>query len=129
MNNNDKIYDLQKTFRFEAAHRLTMVDKNHPCSKIHGHSFAVNIKIRGKIDQQLGWVEDYLVIKDAMKPIIKQLDHTYLNEIEGLENPTSENIAFWIYQKIKNKLTDIHSITIMETCTSTCTLYAHSPSI
>ena len=108
-----------KEFTFEAAHKLPLVSENHKCSNLHGHSFKVKICIDGPINE-MGWVMDFSDIKLACKPIIETLDHNYLNEIEGLENPTSENIAIWIWQKLERTLPDLSSVEIMETCNSGC---------
>ena len=112
-----KIY---KEFRFEAAHRLPNVPAEHKCGRLHGHSFAVKITINGRVGKESGWVMYYADISAAFKPIRKQLDHYYLNEIDGLENPTSENIACWIWQRLKPKLPELFSIEVKETCTSGC---------
>ena len=110
---------LFKEFSFEAAHKLPLVDKNHKCFNLHGHSFKVKITIEGPVNE-LGWVMDFSDIKNFCKPIIEELDHKYLNEIDGLDNPTSENIAVWIWQRLIQKLPELSSIEIMETCNSGC---------
>jgi 6-pyruvoyltetrahydropterin/6-carboxytetrahydropterin synthase len=108
-----------KDFTFEAAHKLPLVPQDHKCFNLHGHSFKVRIYVEGEINA-VGWVMDFSEIKSICKPIIKILDHSYLNEIEGLENPTSENIAIWIWQKLKPMLANLHNIEVMETCNSGC---------
>ena len=110
---------LFKEFSFEAAHKLPLVDKNHKCFNLHGHSFKVKITIEGPVNA-LGWVMDFSDIKKFCQPIIEVLDHKYLNEIDGLDNPTSENIAVWIWQRLIQKLPELSSIEIMETCNSGC---------
>ncbi len=110
---------LFKEFSFEAAHKLPLVDKNHKCFNLHGHSFKVKITIEGPVNA-LGWVMDFSDIKKFCQPIIEELDHKYLNEIDGLDNPTSENIAVWIWQRLIQKLPELSSIEIMETCNSGC---------
>mgnify|MGYP005651302711 FL=1 len=110
---------LFKEFSFEAAHKLPLVDKNHKCFNLHGHSFKVKITIEGPVNE-LGWVMDFSDIKNFCKPIIEELDHKYLSEIDGLDNPTSENIAVWIWQRLIQKLPELSSIEIMETCNSGC---------
>jgi len=108
-----------KDFSFEAAHRLPLVPETHKCSNLHGHSFKVRLYVEGPINSE-GWVMDFSEIKSIAKPAIDRLDHTYLNEVEGLENPTSENIAKWIWQKLKPTLTNLNSVEVMETCNSGC---------
>ena len=110
---------IYKDFTFEAAHQLPLVPETHKCSKLHGHSFWVRVSVDGNLNN-LGWVIDYAEIKSACGPIIEELDHSYLNEINGLENPTSENIAIWLWDKLKEDLPQLLEIEIMETCTSGC---------
>lgn len=112
--------ELFKEFTFEAAHRLPNLPPTHKCSRLHGHSFLVRVHIEGDVDPRLGWVIDFGEMKQAMKPIIDRLDHYYLNEIEGLENPTSENLAMWVWDGVKGELPTITAIEVRETCTSGC---------
>ena len=111
-----KIY---KEFSFEAAHRLPLVPEDHKCFNLHGHSFKARVYVQGPINE-LGWVMDFAEMKTICNPWIEKLDHSYLNEIEGLENPTSENIAIWLWDKLQNDLPQLVAIEIMETCTSGC---------
>lgn len=112
--------EIFKEFSFEAAHRLPNVPDGHKCARLHGHSFHVRIIVSGAVGDVSGWVMDFSDIKAAVAPIQEQLDHRYLNEIQGLENPTSENIARWIWQRLKPTLPALDSIQIRETCTSGC---------
>ena len=111
---------LFKTFQIEAAHRLPMVPAGHKCSRLHGHSFRIDIHVAGPIDPQFGWVMDFADIKLAFAPLFDALDHRYLNEIDGLDNPTSENLAVWIWQRLKPALPLLSKVVIHETCTSGC---------
>ncbi|NKB31901.1 MAG: 6-carboxytetrahydropterin synthase QueD [Pseudomonadales bacterium] len=111
---------IYKEFTFEAAHRLPNVPAEHKCARLHGHSFAVKVSVEGEVGASSGWVMDYADISAAFKPIRKQLDHYYLNEIAGLENPTSENIAHWIWARLKPTLPELCAIEVKETCTSGC---------
>lgn len=111
---------LFKDFNFEAAHRLPNVPEGHKCARLHGHSFQVRITVAGEVGDESGWVMDFSDIKRAFKPIRDRLDHYYLNEIPGLENPTSENIAMWIWQELKPDLAELCQVEIRETCTSGC---------
>ena len=110
--------DIFKEFTFEAAHRLPNVPAGHKCARLHGHSFLVRITVSGEVGAQSGWVLDFADISAAFEPIYRQLDHYYLNEIEGLENPTSENIARWIWKRLE--LPGLFEVQIRETCTSGC---------
>jgi 6-pyruvoyltetrahydropterin/6-carboxytetrahydropterin synthase len=112
--------DLFKVFHIEAAHRLPAVPAGHKCARLHGHSFRVEIHVSGEVDAGTGWVMDFADIKGAFAPVFDALDHRYLNDIEGLENPTSENLARWIWQHLKPSLPQLSRIVLHETCTSGC---------
>ena len=112
--------DIYKEFTFEAAHRLPNVPEGHKCARLHGHSFQVRVTITGELDPVLGWVMDFADVKAACRGVHDQLDHRYLNEIEGLENPTSEVIAAWIWRELKPALPLLSMVEVRETCTSGC---------
>jgi 6-pyruvoyltetrahydropterin/6-carboxytetrahydropterin synthase len=112
--------EIFKEFTFEAAHRLPNLPSSHKCSRLHGHSFKVEVHVRGRVDPQLGWVLDFADIKKAFQPLDDRLDHHYLNEIEGLENPTSEILARWIWARLQDALPGLTKIVVRETCTSGC---------
>ncbi|MEH6549956.1 MAG: 6-carboxytetrahydropterin synthase QueD [Pseudomonadales bacterium] len=112
--------EIYKDFTFEAAHLLPNVPAGHKCGRLHGHSFLVRVAIQGPIGDKSGWVMDFADLKVAVSPIYDQLDHYYLNDIAGLENPTSEVLAKWIWDKLKPTLPELSYIEIKETCTSGC---------
>ncbi len=112
---------LAKRFRFEAAHHLPHVPADHKCRRVHGHSFRVTVRIAGAVDPHAGWLMDYADLAAAFEPVRLQLDHYDLNTIEGLDNPTSEHVARWIWERLKPRLPALFSITVHETCTSSCT--------
>jgi len=112
--------EIFKVFHIEAAHRLPNLPETHKCSRLHGHSFRVEIHISGEVSKEKGWIMDFGDLKSAFKPLYEQLDHHYLNEVEGLENPTSENLARWIWERLKPTLPVLSKIVIQETCTSGC---------
>ena len=112
--------EIIKEFRLESAHRLPNVPPGHKCARMHGHSFRVEVHVRGEIDPQLGWVRDFADLKAAFQPLHDQLDHNCLNEVPGLENPTSENLALWIWERLLPSLSGLTRIVIRETCTSGC---------
>lgn len=114
-------FELAKTFRFESAHRLPHVPEGHKCGRLHGHSFRVEIVVTGEADPQTGWVLDYGDISDVVRPVIDQLDHRYLNEIAGLENPTSEVLCAWLWRRLADGLPGLSAIVLRETCTTACT--------
>ena len=112
--------EIFKEFSFEAAHRLPGVPAGHKCARLHGHSFRVEVVVAGECDPRLGWLMDYADISAAFKPIWEKLDHRHLNEIPGLENPTSEILAAWIWKRLKPRLPLLTEIVVAETCTSRC---------
>jgi len=112
--------EIFKEFSIEAAHRLPHVPEGHKCARLHGHSFKVTIFVEGPVGDSTGWIMDFGYIKSAFAPIYQQLDHHYLNDIQGLENPTSENLAAWIWHQLKPRLPLLSGIQIKETCTSGC---------
>jgi 6-pyruvoyltetrahydropterin/6-carboxytetrahydropterin synthase len=107
-------------FRFEAAHRLPKVPEGHKCSRLHGHSFKVELTIAGPVNPETGWLIDFGVLYEKWQPLYDRLDHRYLNEIEGLENPTSEVLAVWIWNQMKPKLPELTQVTLFETCDARC---------
>jgi 6-pyruvoyltetrahydropterin/6-carboxytetrahydropterin synthase len=112
--------EIFKEFGFEAAHRLPHVAADHKCARLHGHSFRVKVCVSGPVDADAGWVEDFAELKRAFRPLHERLDHNYLNEIEGLENPTSENIARWIWTRLRPTLPGLSKVVVRETCTTGC---------
>jgi len=112
--------ELRKTFQFEAAHKLPNVPAEHKCARLHGHSFRVEVVVAGECDPRLGWLMDYADISDAFRPLLDRLDHYYLNEIPGLENATSENLAKWIWDRLKPQVPLLTEIVVAETCLSRC---------
>lgn len=111
---------LTKSFTFEAAHDLPSFPEGHKCRRLHGHSFHFDVIVEGDADPATGYLIDYGDIQKAAEPIIRQLDHYYLNEIDGLQNPTSEMIAVWIFDRLKRTLPQLSAIVVRETCTSSC---------
>jgi 6-pyruvoyltetrahydropterin/6-carboxytetrahydropterin synthase len=107
-------------FRFEAAHRLPNVDPGHKCARLHGHSFRAEVHVAGEVDEHTGWVMDFAEVRAACEPVRALLDHHYLNEIEGLDNPTSENLARWIWTRLEPALGGLREIVVQETCTTGC---------
>ncbi|GAB4200796.1 MAG: 6-carboxytetrahydropterin synthase QueD [Wenzhouxiangellaceae bacterium] len=112
--------DIFKIFYIEAAHHLPNVPPGHKCRRLHGHSFRVEIHISGELNAHTGWVADFADIKAAFQPLYDQLDHHYLNDIEGLDNPTTEVLARWIWQRLQPRLPQLSKICIQETCTAGC---------
>jgi len=107
-------------FGFEAAHRLPRVAVGHKCSRLHGHSFKIQLTISGEVDPYTGWLMDFGALQDLWAPVHDQLDHRYLNDVPGLENPTSEVLARWIWVALKPKLSGLVQVAVFETCDARC---------
>jgi 6-pyruvoyltetrahydropterin/6-carboxytetrahydropterin synthase len=111
---------LSKTFHFEAAHDLPTFPADHKCRRLHGHSFRFDVIVEGDVDPAKGYLIDYGDIKAAAEPVVRRLDHYYLNEIDGLSNPTAENLARWLFDRLQPALPQLSAIVVHETCTSAC---------
>ncbi len=109
-----------KTFSIEAAHYLPHLPDEHKCRRLHGHSFRVEVHVSGEVGQSSGWVVDFAFIREAFRPLYEQLDHRCLNDIPGLENPTSENIARWIWERLAPSLPGLCRIAVQETAGAGC---------
>ena len=112
--------EIFKEFRVEAAHRLPNVPPGHKCARLHGHSFVIGVHVGGVVQPELGWVCDFADLSAAMHDVHEELDHRYLNDIPGLENPTSEVLAMWVWRRLRPRLPGLTRIVIHETCTSGC---------
>jgi 6-pyruvoyltetrahydropterin/6-carboxytetrahydropterin synthase len=113
--------EIFKEFTFESAHRLPDVAEDHPCHRLHGHSYRVAVHVEGKLGSDTGWVQDFGDIGAAFAPLRQVLDHRYLNDVPGLENPTSELLAIWIWDRVRVSLPGLSQVTVRETTTSGCT--------
>lgn len=111
---------LVRDYRFEAAHSLPNVPETHKCRRMHGHSYRVSVTIEGEIDPELGWLMDFAEIDERVDPVIKRVDHYTLNDLAGLENPTSEILARWLWQNIKPALPLMVELSVSETPDSCC---------
>lgn len=112
--------EIFKVYKFDAAHRLPAAGAGHPCSDMHGHSFRIEIHIEGTVDEPAGWVMDFADIDGACEALLAQLDHTYLNDVDGLANPTSENIARWIWARLIPKLPQLCKVVVQESAETGC---------
>ena len=116
--------EIEKELRFEAAHRLPNLPESHKCYRLHGHSFKVTLRVGGPVDEKLGWLVDFEAITKAWEPLHQLLDHRCLNDVEGLENPTSELLARFIAQRIAIPApAKLISVTVHETCTARCVVF------
>ena len=116
--------EISRTFTIEAAHRLPHVPSGHKCSRLHGHSFRITLHVGGEVDPTLGWILDFADIDRAFAPLFAVLDHHYLNEVPGLENPTSELLARFVLERVVLPRGVLRAVSISETCSSRCTVYA-----
>jgi 6-pyruvoyltetrahydropterin/6-carboxytetrahydropterin synthase len=112
--------------RFESAHRLPNTPEGHKCRRLHGHSFHAELHVTGPVDPHTGWVMDFAEVRERFEPLRRTLDHNFLNEIHGLENPTSENIAAWIWERLRPTLPLLSAVVVHETCNARC-IYAMPP--
>lgn len=107
--------EIARSYRIEAARRLPRLPASHPCSRVHGHGFTVELALAGEVDPELGWLVDYEAITEVWRPLAATLDHAYLNDVPGLENPTSELLARWIWDRVKPALPALVAVHIGET--------------
>lgn len=113
-------FELKQHFQIESARFLPKLDKSHPCARLHGHSFKIILTLTGDLDPAVGWVMDYNEIQDRVKPLLQQIDHQVLNEVPGLENPTSELLAKWFYDQARLLLPNLVKVTVAETPLTEC---------
>ena len=113
-------FELKSQFQIESARFLPNLPKTHPCSRMHGHSFVLIFTLHGTLNPETGWVRDYHEITESLKPMLNQLDHRVLNEVPGLENPTSEMLAMWLYDRAQKLIPELVKVTVKETPTTEC---------
>jgi len=107
-------------FSFESARRLPHLPESHPCSRLHGNTFLLRVAVTGPVSESEGWVMDFAAVAAAVEPVLAEVDHCYLNEVAGLENPTTENIAVWLWRRISTQLQGLSEIEIRENDTTGC---------
>lgn len=122
-----KNFEIKVQYRIEAARKLSYLPAIHPCSQLHGHSFVITLTLFGPWNEELAWMRDYHDIEVAVRPILNQLDHRYLNEVPGLEKPTSESLCIYLYDRIKKLLPELQKVTIAETPTTECSYSGDAP--
>lgn len=120
-------FELTQTFRIEASHQLHDAPSESKCARLHGHSWEIEVRVSGAVDEERGWVIDYGEIEDAWEPLHERLDHRHLNDVEGLDNPTSEMLAAWIWERLEPRLEGLLCIVVHETCTSRCAYFGPAP--
>jgi 6-pyruvoyltetrahydropterin/6-carboxytetrahydropterin synthase len=113
-------FELRQQFQIESARFLPNLPPSHPCSRMHGHSFKIHLRLMGQQDSRLGWVRDYHEIEQKVKPLLSELDHRLLNDVSGLENPTSENLAAWLFERLKSHLPELVQVIVKETDSTEC---------
>ena len=112
--------EVWRDFRIEAAHYLPRLPEGHKCRRMHGHSFRVRVRVEAVPNERLGWVMDFADLRARFQPVFEALDHRLLNEVPGLENPTSENLARWIWERLRPELPELTEVSVRETCTTGC---------
>ncbi|MGD2151677.1 MAG: 6-carboxytetrahydropterin synthase QueD [Gemmatimonadales bacterium] len=115
--------ELCRKYNIAAAHYLPKVPEGHKCGSLHGHSYEIEVAVRGAVDAEAGWLLDYGDIDSAVRPVIAELDHRTLNEVPGLENATSEVLCGWLWERLEGRLPGLHRISIAETCAAACHYY------
>lgn len=115
------IFDLERSYRFEAAHYLPNAPEAHQCRRLHGHSYRIDVRVTGRAGEKSGWVIDFADIDTVVEPVCAQLDHQLLNDIVGLENPTSERLAHWLWKRLAPDLPCLSAVRVAETPESACT--------
>ena len=116
--------EISREYRIEAAHRLPNVPAGHKCARLHGHSFKITLFITGEVDPYSGWIIDFADVDQSWQAIHNLLDHRYLNEVPGLENPTSEKLARWVFEQFKLPTGRLTAVAVAETCCAACKVYA-----
>jgi 6-pyruvoyltetrahydropterin/6-carboxytetrahydropterin synthase len=112
--------ELKQHFRIESARFLPQLPEGHPCKNMHGHSFRLTLTLVGAVDEKIGWLVDYHEIKEKMQPLLGRLDHQVLNQVKGLENPTTENLCFWLFNETKKILPELTRVSVSETADTEC---------
>lgn len=115
--------ELCRKYNFAAAHHLPQAPEGHKCQRLHGHSYQVEVAVRGRVDAKRGWLMDYGDIDRQVRPVIAELDHQTLNEIPGLENSTSETLCGWLWERLEARLPGLHRVSVAETGTAACHYY------
>ncbi len=106
---------IAKSFTFDAAHRLTRVPADHPCGRMHGHTYTVTLVLEGEPGDESGWLVDFGSVSETFSPLRRQLDHSCLNDLPGLSNPTAELLARWIFERVARELSGLVEVTVQET--------------
>jgi 6-pyruvoyltetrahydropterin/6-carboxytetrahydropterin synthase len=109
-----------RKYNFSAAHFLPNVPENHKCRRLHGHSYELEVAVRGEVDPEIGWLMDYADIDRHVKPLVADLDHRTLNDIPGLEKSTSEELCGWLWDRLNDRLPGLYRVSVAESCTSAC---------
>jgi 6-pyruvoyltetrahydropterin/6-carboxytetrahydropterin synthase len=115
--------ELCRKYNFSAAHYLPRLPREHKCRRLHGHSYEIEVAVRGEVDPEVGWLMDYGSIDQQVKPILAELDHRTLNDIPGLENATAEILCGWLWERLEGRLLGLHRISTAETCAAACHYY------
>jgi 6-pyruvoyltetrahydropterin/6-carboxytetrahydropterin synthase len=113
-------FELKTQFRIESARFLPHLPEDHPCRRLHGHGFVIILKLVGELDPKIGWVRDYHEIEKIARPLLSEIDHRVLNEVPGLENPTSEILCKWLFDRLTKHIPELKQVSVCETPTTEC---------
>lgn len=113
-------FELRQQFRIESARFLPGLPEAHPCRQMHGHGFQITLRLVGEKQEKPGWVRDYHEIETKVKPLLSMIDHKVLNDVPGLENPSSENLSYWLFEKIKKEIPELIQVIVSETPSTEC---------
>ncbi len=113
--------EIFREFTFDSAHCLDHLPPGHKCARIHGHTYRLVVYVNGPLDPVLGWIVDFAEIKRLTREVLQHLDHHFLNEVDGLDQPTTEHIAMWIWDRLKPRLPGLVRLTLWENANSGCT--------
>ena len=106
--------DLFFRFDFAAARYLPNLSASHRCHRLHGHTFHVELTIRGEVGRDTGWIVDFDDVDRIIGELKDDLDHRQLNDIPGLENPTTERVAEWLWARIVARFAGLYRVTVQE---------------
>ena len=115
--------ELCRKYNFAAAHFLPNVPEGHKCRRLHGHSYELEVAVRGEVERETGWLMDYADIDGEVKPVVAEIDHRTLNEVPGFLNATAEELCGWLWERLQDRLPGLYRVSIAETCTAACHYY------
>ncbi|MEM8616708.1 MAG: 6-carboxytetrahydropterin synthase [Pseudomonadota bacterium] len=107
-----QVFEITKAVTFEAAHFMAGKPEGHPYRNVHGHSFRLEATVSGTVEVGAEWVQDFADLAMILQCTAEKLDHTLLNEIEGLEVPTLERICLWAANDLRPHLPGLKQVVL-----------------